>query len=731
MWFKNLIFSNKIQLDAMDCGPACLQSIAKYYGKSYAINQLRELSYITREGVSMLGLAKAAEKIGFRSRGVKLKLDVLINQAKLPCILHWQQEHFVVLYKIKKKKDDCVFYIADPAVGKVHINKSDIEKGWLQHRENGEDLGICLLLEPTPNFYTKQPENNKLNISFILKYLKPYHKYFFQLFLSFIVGGLLQLIFPFLTQAIVDKGINLKNVNFIYLILIGQLFFSLSNALVNFIRSFLLLHISSRINISILSDFLLKLLNLPISFFDKKFTGDLLQRIKDHDKIESFLISDTLNILFNIISIVIFSIILLIYSKSIFLIFIIGSILYITWILFFLKKRKEIDYKKFIVSSQNQSNIYQLINGVQDIKLNNCEIEKRWEWESIQIKLFKISLSGVKLEQIQTIGATLINEIKNICITFIAAILVMDGTISIGSMLAIQYINGQLNAPVASIIQFIHSFQDAKIALERLSEVHTQNNEENRYKNSVSIQPNVDIILKNVSFRYGDPYAKRVINNFDLKIPFGKTTAIVGVSGVGKTTLIKLLLGFYPPESGDIYIGNESLDSIDIGKWRQKCGVVMQDGYIFNDSIANNICVKPDNIDKERLSFAANVANIMDYVMSLPLKFNTKIGDEGVGLSQGQKQRILIARAVYKNPDYLFFDEATNALDAKNENTIIDNLSKFISGKTLIIIAHRLSTIKNADQIVLLNDGCIAEIGTHSELLEQKGIYYTLVQKQL
>lgn len=726
---EKLFFKNRLQLDAMDCGPACLQSIAANYGKSYLLSEIRKLSYLSKDGVSLLGLAKAAENIGFRTRGVKIGLDILAEQAKLPCILHWRQEHFVVLYKVKKKKGNYLFYIADPAAGKIRIDSSDMEKGWLNCYTDGNWTGICLLMEPTSQFYAKVPEVKKLNISFILRYLIPYKRFLFQLVLSFIIGAVLQLIFPFLTQAIVDKGIYLKNLKFIYLILAGQLFFSLSNAVVNYVRSILLLHISSRINISMLSDFIAKLLNLPINFFDKKFTGDLLQRIKDHEKIETFLISHTLNIAFNVISIIIFSIILLLYSNLIFLIFLIGSIVYVLWIVFFLRRRKEIDYKRFIVSSQNQSNIYQLINGVQDIKLNNCEIEKRWGWESIQVKLFKISLDGVKLEQLQAVGANLINEIKNICITFMSAILVIDGNISLGSMLAIQYINGQLNYPVVSLIKFIYSFQDAKIALERLGEVHLHSNE--KQNSIVSVPEYGDITLKDVSFRYGDPYAKMTLDNINLNIHYGKTTAIVGLSGAGKTTLFKLLLGFYSPEKGEILIGGESLESLNIREWRDKCGVVMQDGYIFSDTIANNICVKPDIINKERLLLASDGANITEFIMSLPLKFDTKIGDEGVGLSQGQKQRILIARAIYKNPDYLFFDEATNSLDSKNERFITNNLKKYISGKTIVIIAHRLSTIRYADKIIVLDEGRIVEEGNHSELLLNKGAYYSLIQSQL
>ncbi len=731
MFFRKKNFPCSKQMDAMDCGPACLQSIAKYYGKSYDMNELRKLTFVTREGVSLLGIASAAEKIGFRTRGVKVKLSVLIEQANLPCILYWKQEHFIVLYKIKRNKDGYCFYVADPAVGKICLARKDIEQGWLLHPDKDENLGFCLLLEPTPNFYELIPNtNNRLRISFILKYLKPYRKYIIQLLLAFVIGGLLQLIFPFLTRAIVDKGINLKDLEFIYMVLIGQLFFSLSSSLVEFIRSFLLLHISSRINISILSDFLAKLLNLPIRFFDTKFTGDLLQRIKDHDKIESFLISGTLSMLFSFITIFVFSIILCIYSSLIFFIFITGSIIYIIWIMFFLKRRKEIDYKKFIIASRNQSSIYQLINGIHDIKLNNCEAEKRWEWEGIQVKSFKISLKGIKLEQIQSIGATLINELKNVFITFISATLVLKGEISLGTMMAIQYINGQLNLPVGNVIEFIHSLQDAKIALERLNEIHLREDEGSRNSNEL-IPQRTDINLKNMSFRYDDPFSKRILNNINLNIPYGKMTAIVGISGVGKTTLIKLLLGFYPPEEGEILIGETPLDMIDITQWRNRCGVVMQDGFIFSDTIANNICIKADSIDADRLLYATDVANITDYIMSLPLKYNTIIGEEGVGLSQGQKQRILIARAVYKNPDFIFFDEATNALDTKSEKTIVTNLAHFFIDKTVLVVAHRLSTIKNADQIVLLDDGQIAEVGTHNDLVAKKGLYYSLVQNQL
>lgn len=720
------------QLDAMDCGPACLQSIALYYGKKLDLEYLRDITYITREGVSLLAIAKAAEKIGFKTRGVKIKLDILSKQVKCPCILYWRQEHFVVLYDIKTSRGKRIYRIADPSVGKIDLDEESFSKAWLQSFEHFEEYGICLLLEPSISFHKSDERKKKISVSFLLTYIKPYRQYYLQLLIGLILGGVFQILFPFLTQSIVDKGIGHRDIQAIYLIIIGFLCFTICNSIISYIRSSLLLHISSRINISIISDFLCKMLSLSLGFFDKKFTGDLIQRIKDHDRIEAFLVSNLLDILYSTMSIIVFGTILFIFNKYIFLIFLTGSTAYIGWLSFFLKRRRIIDYKRFIVSSQNQSSVYQLINGVQDIKLNNCEIEKRWEWERIQIKLFKISIAGLRLEQLQTIGATLLNDIKNIGIVFFSAFLVIKGELSVGEMMAIQYINGQLNGPVSSVIQFIHSLQDAKISLERLGEIHLKKIENTPvvklYKEELS---NQNIYIHNVSFRYNDPYSPMILDNISLKIPVGKTTAIVGVSGTGKTTLLKLILGFYPPETGDIYVGTSNLKDIDLSRWRSVCGVVMQNGYIFNDTISNNICVNPDEFDEDRLYTVSKITNIYDFIINLPLKYDTRIGDDGIGLSQGQRQRILIARAIYKNPSYLFLDEATNSLDTKNENDIVSNLSTYFINKTKIIIAHRLSTIRNADQIVLIEAGRIKEIGTHRELIAQKGIYYNLVNKQL
>ena len=731
--FKKFICLN--QRDSMDCGPACLQSIAYYYGKKIEITKVRDLCHITRNGVSLLGIAKAAESLGFKTRGVKINLENLIKSNNFPCILHWRQEHFVILYKVKIKKNKTIFYVADPAAGNITVDEASFKKAWCSHITNNEDIGVCLFLEPTLKFRNKTIVNNNNSNNSLLKfisYIKVYKKYYFQLFIGLILGAIFQLVFPFLTEKVIDKGIGHHDLNIIFIILIGFLFFIICESIVNLLRSTLLLHISARINITIVSDYLYKLLRLPLGYFDKKFTGDILQRVKDHDKIESFLVSDLLNIIYSFLTILIFGILLLIFNHYIFIIFLIGSLIYIVWILFFLKKRKIIDYRRFIISSLNQSSLYQLIMGIKDIKLNNCELEKRWEWEKIQVKLFKINISGLKLQQIQSIGGNLINEIKNILIILFSAYLVIKGEITLGSMMAIQYINGQLNTPVINIISYILSLQDAKLALDRSNEVNNENSEfDNKQLFSEINNKKLNISINKVYFRYNDPYSTYILEDISLNIPYGKTTAIVGISGTGKTTLFKLLLGFYKPEKGQILIGNYNLNEIDPSWWRSKCGVVMQDGFIFNDTIANNICINQEELNEEKIIQVCKITNIFDFIMKLPLNFNTKLGDDGLIISQGQKQRILIARALYKNPDFIFLDEATNSLDTKNESEITRSLYEFTKDKTKIIIAHRLSTIKNADQIIVLDKGKIIEIGNHKSLVENKGSYYHLVNNQL
>lgn len=713
----------------MDCGPTSLAMIARYYGKTYTQQTLRERCYITREGVSMLGTSDAAESIGMRTMGVRIGFDKLANEVLLPCIAHWRQNHFIVVYKIKKD----TIYVSDPAHGLVKYTKEEFLSGWASTKKDGEDQGLCLLLEPTPDFYKADDESlNKSSFKFLFSYLRPFKKFLAQLFLGMGVGSLLQLIFPFLTQSIVDYGINNRDIGFITLILIAQLALFMGRTSVEFIRSWILLHISTRINISLISDFLIKLMKLPIGFFDTKMIGDIMQRIGDHRRIESFLTTSTLNILFSFINLIIFGIVLAIYDMLIFMIFLIGSILYIIWIYLFMKKRRELDFKRFAQLSDNQSNLFQIITGMQEIKLNNCEKQKRWEWERIQAKLFRVNIKSLSLSQYQQIGSVFINQTKNIFITFFAAKAVVTGEMTLGMMLAVQYIIGQLNSPIEQLIGFMHTTQDAKISLERLGEIHQKDDEEPVEKARVTILPESKTIkVKELSFQYEGPHSEFVLNNVDLDIAQSKVTAIVGMSGSGKTTLIKLLLGFYEPTKGEIKVGDIDIRNVNSRLWRQQIGVVMQDGYIFSDTIARNIAVRDEVVDKKRLLESARIANVQEFVDSLPLGYNTKIGQEGHGLSQGQKQRILIARAAYSNPEYLFFDEATNALDANNERAIMENLEQFFKGRTVIVVAHRLSTVKHADQIVVLEKGKIVELGTHKELTRLRGAYYNLVKNQL
>ncbi|MDR2358259.1 MAG: peptidase domain-containing ABC transporter [Prevotellaceae bacterium] len=726
------------QLDAMDCGPACLQMIAKYYGKNYRLEHLRDNCFLTREGVSLLGISEAAEKIGFRTTGVKITFEQLC-EAPLPCIVHWKQRHFVVVYGVKcatrGKKGEAAtrVQVADPAHGLIKYTREEFLNGWLASRSNGEDTGIALLLEPTPDFYAQDDEkSDRTKFSFILKYLRPYKKLIAQLFLGMLLGTLLQLIFPFLTQSIVDYGINNNNLSFVTLILIAQLTLFAAQTAVEFIRSWILLHISARINISIISDFLLKLMKLPIGFFDTKMIGDLMQRIGDHHRIQSFLTSTTLNTLFSFVSFVVFVGVLAFYNLSLLAVFLIASTLYVLWIVLFLKRRRNLDFKRFAQGAAEQSNLYQLITGMQEIKLNNCERQKRWEWERIQAKLFRISIKGLALSQYQQSGAFFINETKNIIISFFAAQAVITGNMTLGMMMAVQYIIGQLNAPISQFIGFIQSAQDAKISMERLGEIHNRHDEEEAGESKIQFLPDdKSFTIQNLSFHYEGPHSEAVLKDLNLHIPAGKTTAIVGMSGSGKTTLVKMLLGFYPPSGGEIAVGDANLQTLGKQLWRNACGAVMQDGFIFSDTIARNIAVGDERIDSARLAHALKVANLKDMIENLPLGVNTKIGQEGHGLSQGQKQRILLARVVYKDPVFVFLDEATNALDANNERMIMDNLTPFFAGKTVVVVAHRLSTVKNADQIVVLNKGKITETGTHAQLTTRRGEYYELVKNQL
>lgn len=721
-------FPNYKQTEAKDCGPTCIKIIAKHYGKTINTQQLRKLSETTREGSSLLGLSEAVESIGFKSLGIKLAFNKL-KEAPFPCIVHWNKNHYVVLYKIKK---DTV-YISDPAHGLITFTKEEFIQHWIGNNadENTEE-GIALLVEPTPKFYQEEfEEDEKFGFSFIFKYLYKYKKFIAQLIIGLLAGSLLQLILPFLTQSVVDVGIKNQDLNFVYLILFAQLFLFIGKASLEIIRSWILLHLSTRINISLISDFFIKLMKLPISYFDVRMTGDLLQRINDHKRIERILTTSSLTVLFSFFNLIIFSLVLGYYSLQIFGVFVLGSVLYFGWVLFFFKKRKELDYKRFSQVSQEQSKVIELINGMQEIKLHNAERRMRWNWEYVQARLFKVATKNLALEQTQSVGSNFINELKNMFITILSAKLVIDGQITLGMMMAISYIVGQLNGPITQLINFMRDIQDAQISLDRLGEIHNMEDEEKPSDEKVTTIPeNASIKLNNISFRYTGGL-EPVLKDLSLEIPANKTTAIVGVSGSGKTTLMKLLLGFYQVDQGDIMINNFSLKNVSQKEWRRNCGVVMQEGYIFNDSIAKNIAVGEDYVDKEKLAHAIDVANIGDYIEGLPLGYNTKIGSEGNGLSTGQKQRLLIARSVYKNPKFLFFDEATSALDANNEKVIMGKLNEFFADKTAVVIAHRLSTVKNAHQIVVLEKGKIIEKGSHEELIKLKGSYYHLVKNQL
>ncbi|WP_412467253.1 peptidase domain-containing ABC transporter [Pedobacter sp. KLB.chiD] len=721
-------FTHYKQPDQMDCGPTCLRMVAKFHRKNFTLQRLRDISGINREGVSMLGISEAAEKIGFRTYGSKLTLEQL-RETELPAILHWRQNHFVVLYKIKRHH----FYIADPAKGLIEYSENEFRRFWFGTKNEEEGQGLALILSPTPNFYDLEGDRDEgLNFSFLWRYLYRYKQLIGQLFMGLGVGTILQLIVPFLTQSIVDIGINTRNLNFIYIILIAQTMLFVGRLSVDFIRSWILLHVSTRINISILTDFLIKLMKLPMSFFDTKMTGDIMQRMNDQHRIEAFLTSSTLSTIFSMFNLAIFTILLAYYNISVFVIFIISSILYALWVMAFLKRRRDLDFKRFDISSKNQSSVVQLIGGMQEIKLNNCEKQKRWEWERLQAGLFKFSIKSLSLGQIQQAGAFAINEGKNILITFLVAKSVIDGNLTLGGMMAVQYIIGQVNSPIEQLLGFIQSFQDAKISLERLNEIHKLNDEEPMEQSFLNKLPkDQSLSLNNISFTYPGAGNDPVLKGIDLNIPQGKTTAIVGMSGSGKTTILKLLLRFYIPQKGDIKVGTGQLNQIGFGFWRKQCGTVMQDGFIFSDTIAKNIAVADEYPDDQKLRHAIKIANIEDLIESLPLGINTIIGAEGNGISAGQRQRILIARAVYKDPAYIFFDEATNALDANNESIIMDNLNDFFEGRTVVVVAHRLSTVKNAHKIVVVDKGMIIEQGTHLELIKARGIYYNLVKNQL
>lgn len=728
------MFPHYLQADDMDCGPTCLRMIAKFYGKNYSLQTLRKNCHISRNGVSMLGISDAAEQLGFRTSGVKIPWEKMRDEIPLPCIAHWEQDHFVVVYDIKRKKNGKdLIYVSDPAQMRLVYTKDEFLRYWHSTEVKNEKVGTALLLEPTPKFYLEDDEKQPgLRLNYLLQYLRPYRKFIVQLFLAMITGSIVSLIFPFITQSVVDFGINNSNLNFIVAALMAQVVLTLGQTANGLIQGWLSLHITTRISVAFISDYLNKLMRLPISFFDTKKLGDIMQRIGDNDRIQSFLTGTLISIIFAVFTFIIYTVIMAHYHAHILLIFLTGSILYALWVTVFLKQRRRLDFKHFKQAADNQNVIVQLISGMQEIKLNNCEKQKRWEWERIQAKLYKISIKSMTLGQTQMVGGLFIDQTKNVIVSFLAAKAVIDGDMTLGMMMAMQYILGQLNVPISQFIGFIQDAQDAKISTERLNEINDMEDEEPVKEDKIQdIPAHKDIVLKDVMFQYNGPHSERVLDGINLTIQADKVTAIVGISGSGKSTLLKLLLGFYKPVEGEITLNDIPLNRYSDSKWRRNCGVVMQEGFIFSDSIEYNIGIIDEIPNREKVQEAAKTANIEPYIARLPLGYDTLIGAEGQGISTGQKQRLLIARAVYKNPAYLFFDEATNSLDANNERVIMENMNHFFKNRTVVIVAHRLSTVKKADNIVVLDKGKIVEQGNHAELVARKGAYYNLVKDQL
>jgi len=717
------------QTDKKDCGPTCLRIICRYYDKIISIEYLRELTNVSHFGTTLYGLSTAAEKLGFRTITSKMTFKNFVKNFSLPTIVHWKQNHFIVVYKVKRN----YIYVADPAIGKMKYDYKSFLEGWSSY-ENEEAVGVALYLEPTPQIYAED-DSPKISFSYFLSYFSNYKKQYLQVILGMLASMVIGFLVPFTTKSVIDIGINGKNINFINLMLIAQFVLAFSTIAIGFIQSWLFMHIATKIGLSITIGYIAKVMKLKIPYIERKTLGDFMQRMSDNGRIQAFISTSTISTVFSFTNVIIFGVVMATYNLKVLAVFLIGSSIYALWILLFIKKRREFDMKKFEQNSESQTSIVQIFNGIRDIKLFNFEKYKRWEWERIQAKIFKLSMRQLSLSQVQQTGAFVIEQSKNIIITYIIVTSVINGEISFGTMIAMQYILAQMGSPLQQLISLINSYQDAKVSLDRIAEIHNQEDEEtledelNRINNPIEITSRT-IQFQEVTFSYNKLILEPILNNINLTFPEGKFTAVVGASGCGKTTLIKLLLRFYSVDRGSISIGDLDLNNISINMWRNQCGAVLQDGYLFSGTIGENVALSSEGFDQASVISACKSTNIHDFIKTLPLGYKTKIGENGMDLSQGQKQRLLIARILYKKPDFVFFDEATNALDAENEKIVMKSLRTELVNKTIIFVSHRLSAISNADNIIVMDKGKVVEQGNHIHLMNSGGLYFNMFNSQ-
>ncbi|MEE1298103.1 MAG: peptidase domain-containing ABC transporter [Muribaculaceae bacterium] len=712
------------QLEHSDCGITCIRIIAYFYGVDIPLKFLRSICDISRVGISIRDILSATKKIGFEANAVKVSAEDILKMP-LPAILYWENKHYIVLYKIKNNK----FYIADPGRGKLILDNEEFLNSWLY----GNSMGLAIVLAPKEEFYNidfgiKDSSESGL-FKLAKKSISKHLKRFIAVIVLSIVVMLADMITPLIFQSTIDEGIEGKDINLVWVLCLSQFLIFIGYSLSDNVINIILTKTGLKVSIDMMNEYLSKLISFPISFFDRKVNSDFIQKIEDQNRIKNFLIDFPSSAFLTGINIVVFSAMLIYYNYIIFLILLAATFLGFLWTKTFLQKRENIDYSYFYYSSNNRNNIYELINGMQEIKINNAHNIRIAKWKETQLKINELSFKTVLLKMLVNGGNSVLSRIKDIIITGACATLVIKGNMSVGEMMTISYITGRLSSPFSYILNSLNTMQDATMSYERIDEIINKPlDNKSKYKEHDNIQ---SIIFSNVSFKYPGSYSPYVLKDINITIPQGKVTAIVGCSGSGKSTLLKLMLGFYIPQKGDIYAGKYNMSDIDTDNWISRCGVVMQNGFIFSGTILENIALSDSKPDINRVKYVTNLACINEFIDTLPMGYHTKIGVTGVELSGGQKQRILIARAVYKNPSFIFLDEATNALDAKNERVIVENLNEFYKGRTVVIVAHRLSTVKNADNIIVLEGGRVAETGNHESLIAQRGAYFNLVRNQL